>query len=327
MGERAGAGLRSNPAFYFVCYALIMSSRFKFLQNTKDKVYIGVIAFLFICSSYLLYSNLEFKKEKAASDLAAQELKTSLDELNAKYLDMAKQVEMNEADKMMLIQSFNQVGSKYNSLMQDYTIKTSEADMLKKTVQIDDELLKKYSKYYFLNENYSPASTTEIDVNLTLNNKNLQILTQVKPKLENMLNAARAEGNNLTIYSAYRSFKEQMGLKSAYTQKFGLSKSNQFSADQGYSEHQLGTTVDISEVKVGLSTSLDKTTSFAWLKNNAYKYGFVLSYPKGNAYYMYEPWHYRYVGVELATYLHDHDLNFYDLDQNVIDTYKVKIFD
>ena len=84
---------------------------------------------------------------------------------------MAKQVEMNEADKMMLIQSFNQVGSKYNSLMQDYTIKTSEADMLKKTVQIDDELLKKYSKYYFLNENYSPASTTEIDVNLTLNNK------------------------------------------------------------------------------------------------------------------------------------------------------------
>jgi hypothetical protein len=42
---------------------------------------------------------------------------------------------------------------------------------------------------------------------------------------------------------------------------------------------------------------------------------------------MYEPWHYRYVGVELATYLHDHDLNFYDLDQNVIDTYKVKIFD
>ncbi len=304
-----------------------MSSRFKFLNETRDKVYVGVIVALFLTSSYLLYANFEYKKQNDQFIADRDTLKFNLDELNAKYLDMAKQVEMNEADKMMLIQSFNQVGSQYNSLMQDYTVKTSEVDKLSKVVLIDDELLKKYSKYYFLNENYSPASTTLIDFNLTLNNKNVPILTEIKPKLENMINTAKLDGVTLVVHSGYRSFKEQMGLKSAYTQKFGLSKSNQFSADQGYSEHQLGTTVDISDGKSGLSTSFEKTTSFTWLQNNAHKYGFILSYPKNNSYYIYEPWHYRYVGVELATYLKTNNLNFYDLDQNVIDTYKIKIFE
>jgi D-alanyl-D-alanine carboxypeptidase len=311
----------------FICYNFLMSSRFKFLNETRDKVYVGVIVALFLTSSYLLYANFEYKKQNDQFIADRDTLKFNLDELNAKYLDMAKQVEMNEADKMMLIQSFNQVGSQYNSLMQDYTVKTSEVDKLSKVVLIDDELLKKYSKYYFLNENYSPASTTLIDFNLTLNNKNVPILTEIKPKLENMINTAKLDGVTLVVHSGYRSFKEQMGLKSAYTQKFGLSKSNQFSADQGYSEHQLGTTVDISDGKSGLSTSFEKTTSFTWLQNNAHKYGFILSYPKNNSYYIYEPWHYRYVGVELATYLKTNNLNFYDLDQNVIDTYKIKIFE
>jgi D-alanyl-D-alanine carboxypeptidase len=304
-----------------------MSSKFKFLNETKDKVYAGVIVILFLASSYLLYANLEYKKQNAQFVTDRDTLKFNLDELNAKYLDMAKQVEMNEADKMMLIQSFNQVGSQYNSLMQDYTIKTSEVDKLSKIVLIDDELLKKYSKYYFLNENYAPASTTLIDLNMTLSNKNVPILIEVKPELENMINTAKAENITLVVHSGYRSFKEQMGLKTAYAQKFGLSKSNQFSADQGYSEHQLGTTVDITDGKSGLSTNFEKTLSFAWLQNNAHKYGFILSYPKNNSYYIYEPWHYRYVGVELATYLKTNNLNFYDLDQNVIDTYKIKIFE
>jgi LAS superfamily LD-carboxypeptidase LdcB len=61
--------------------------------------------------------------------------------------------------------------------------------------------------------------------------------------------------------------------------------------------------------------------------NNAYRFGFVLSYPKGNAYYIYEPWHFRFVGVKLATYLHDRGLHFYDIDQKEIDQYLVSIFD
>ncbi|MEK7495870.1 MAG: D-alanyl-D-alanine carboxypeptidase family protein, partial [Patescibacteria group bacterium] len=64
-----------------------------------------------------------------------------------------------------------------------------------------------------------------------------------------------------------------------------------------------------------------------WLTENAYKYGFILSYPKQNTYYRFEPWHWRFVGVALATKLHDGNKYFYDLSQREIDQYLVSIFD
>src|SRR5690606_38397067 len=98
---------------------------------------------------------------------------------------------------------------------------------------------------------------------------------------------------------------------------------------QGYSEHQLGTTIDFTTEGLGggLVTSFENTPAFAWLADNAHKFGFTLSYPKGNAYYMYEPWHWRFVGEDLAEDLHEDDAYFYDWDQRKIDTYLIKIFD
>ena len=71
----------------------------------------------------------------------------------------------------------------------------------------------------------------------------------------------------------------------------------------------------------------DKTPEYKWLTDNAYKYGFVISYPAGNKYYKYEPWHWRFVGVALATKLHEDGIYFYDMDQRLIDNYLANIFD
>ncbi|MBC7836964.1 D-alanyl-D-alanine carboxypeptidase family protein [Acetobacteraceae bacterium] len=76
-----------------------------------------------------------------------------------------------------------------------------------------------------------------------------------------------------------------------------------------------------------LNTNIDTTNAYAWLNKNAYKYGFVLSYPQGNAYYIYEPWHWRYVGKKLAKDLHNDQEHFYDLEQRKIDEYLANIFD
>jgi D-alanyl-D-alanine carboxypeptidase len=107
------------------------------------------------------------------------------------------------------------------------------------------------------------------------------------------------------------------------------SGANQFSADQGYSEHQLGTTVDLTTegVKIPLTTNFEDTPSYKWLSENAYRYGFTLSYPKNNLYYEYEPWHWRFVGVELATKLYNEKIYFSDMEQRIIDTFLVNIFD
>jgi D-alanyl-D-alanine carboxypeptidase len=143
-----------------------------------------------------------------------------------------------------------------------------------------------------------------------------------------MLNDANASGISLRVVSAYRSFAEQKTLKSSYKMTYGAGTANQFSADQGYSEHQLGTALDFTTTAIkGAYPSFAQSTAYTWMNANAYKYGFIISYPKENTYYEYEPWHWRFVGVALATYIHDNGTYFYKLDQRLINTYLVKIFD
>ncbi len=200
---------------------------------------------------------------------------------------------------------------------------------LQKLAQTDPELLKKYSKVYFLNENYIPAHLSEIPLTYQYSDlKQLLIYTNVLPRLESMIDAASSSGVKLYAYSAYRSFDDQKALKNDYRIVYGAGTANSFSADQGYSEHQLGTAVDmITPGLGGVVDGFDRTNAYQWMLSNAYRYGFILSYPKNNGYFTYEPWHWRFVGVKLATELHNQGKNFYDLDQRVIDGYLVNIFD
>ena len=89
-----------------------------------------------------------------------------------------------------------------------------------------------------------------------------------------------------------------------------------------------GTTVDFTTPAIGASLAgLDKTAEYAWLAAHAHEYGFTLSYPRNNTHFVFEPWHWRYVGRELAKKLHDKNKALYDLDQREINTYLLKFFD
>lgn len=206
---------------------------------------------------------------------------------------------------------------------------TGTLDTLQKLSKTDPELLKKYSKVYFLNENYVPARLSEIPKEYQYSEtKQLLIHSDVLSHLTDMIKSASSTGVALYVFSAYRSFDEQRALKGGYTVTYGAGTANTFSADQGYSEHQLGTTVDMITSGIGgVLEKFDTTTAYEWMKKNAYKFGFVLSYPEKNAYYVYEPWHWRYVGVKLARQLNRDGKNFYDLEQREIDEYLVEIFD
>ena len=216
-----------------------------------------------------------------------------------------------------------------NIAMQDQVKQMAgELGIYDKLSKTDRELLQKYSKVYFLNENYIPSSLATITPEyLFTKNRPLLIHANVFPELTSLLAIASSSGQSLLVLSAYRSFGEQAGLKSKYVVTFGQG-ANKFSAEQGYSEHQLGTTIDFTTPALGISYSkIESTNAFAWLTQNAYRFGFVLSYPKNNDYYQYEPWHWRFVGVALARKLHDENKYFYDIPQREIDTYLVSIFD
>lgn len=201
----------------------------------------------------------------------------------------------------------------------------ADLDKLSKT---DEELLQKYSKVYFLNENYIPSDLEQIDDRYILEGRDVQFFhASALPFLEDLLDDARRDDMDLKITSAYRSFDYQHDLKDDFTTLYGEG-ANAFSADQGYSEHQLGTTVDLTTPEVGGTyQSFAETEAYEWLLQNAHKHGFTLSYPEGNEFYIFEPWHWRFVGEELAEDLHDDDAHFYDWDQREIDQYLIKIFD
>ncbi len=215
--------------------------------------------------------------------------------------------------------------SLFSGQIQEIASTVGNLDKLSKT---DKELLQKYSKVYFLNEHYVPESLAEVNKDYLYEpSRKFYFHSKAYPFLETMMKDATEAGIDLKIISAYRSFAEQTSLKNQYSVTYG-SGANKFSADQGYSEHQLGTTLDFTTSKTGSNfNAFDSTDSYKWLVENSYKYGFILSYPDGNEYYQYEPWHWRFVGKALALRLHEERERFYDLKQSQIDPYLLKIFD
>ena len=125
--------------------------------------------------------------------------------------------------------------------------------------------------------------------------------------LANLLEAAAQENLGLKILSAYRSYTYQNSLFNSYRAR--NLEANRFSAEAGHSEHQLGTAIDfgIGDKSIDFTEAFDQTKAGVWLNENAWKYGFVLSYPASKEKvtgYTHEPWHYRFIGQGVAREWH-----------------------
>lgn len=137
---------------------------------------------------------------------------------------------------------------------------------------------------------------------------------EVVPFLKQMFDDAASQEINLSVTSGFRRPEIQSIIQKMWILLNG-ERARVGVAEPLHSEHQLGTTVDISGESVnnsGASDNFDGTAEDEWLKQNAYKYGFVMSYPKGKmpvTGYMYEPWHYRFVGIETAKQIYDKQIS------------------
>lgn len=165
------------------------------------------------------------------------------------------------------------------------------------------------NKYHKLDENYEPSDLTIIDSKYASGTQKLRKEAQIK--FEEMASDMAKE--NLKIYagSTYRSFTYQKGLYDRYVKKDGFAAAETYSARSGYSEHQLGLAVDIVGGKWDYLSEKDK--EYNYLIKNSYKYGFILRYPRGSEYitgYMFEDWHFRYLGIELATKVFNSGLTY-----------------
>jgi LAS superfamily LD-carboxypeptidase LdcB len=234
-----------------------------------------------------------------------------------------------EKEKQNVVAVKKELEKEIGSFEKEVGTISSSVSTLEKLSKTDPELLQKYSKVFFLNEHYEPPRLVEVPDNHKYDeDRSYSIHAEVWPYLGRMLDESSNDNQEIYIFSAFRSFDTQEALKGQYTVVFGEGTANQFSADQGYSEHQLGTTVDFITTGIGGTLEgFEETPEYSWLLDNAHKYGFVLSYPENNDFYVFEPWHWRFVGVDLAIDLYNTRRDFYDLDQREIDEYLVNIFD
>lgn len=167
------------------------------------------------------------------------------------------------------------------------------------------------SKNHSLPVDYAPQplKIPAVETRTDKSDSERSVRADIEEALISMFNQAKSEGYNLVIGSGYRSAALQKTYFDNYARSVGEAAANLLIAYPGQSEHQTGLAVDITTVSRDcyLNECFAGTNDGTWLAENSYKFGFILRYPKGKENitgYQYEPWHFRYVGVDLATALY-----------------------
>ena len=166
------------------------------------------------------------------------------------------------------------------------------------------------NKFYHLTENYTPDNLEDISTTFAYDDNSAT--KEVIEAFKKMWQSAKSDDMNLIVTSSYRDYASQEKLWDSYANKNGEEWADSFAARPGYSEHQTGLALDIVTYNSTMD-NFDDSPEAKWLKENAYKYGFILRYPKGKedlTGYDYEPWHYRYVGVDVAKQIHEEDITY-----------------
>ena len=174
------------------------------------------------------------------------------------------------------------------------------------------------NKYYYLEEDYIPKNLKEINKQYALSG--MKLVDEAKEAFEDMAKQAKKENLNIIVMSSYRSYSYQINLYNRYVKSDGKDKADTYSGRPGHSEHQTGLAIDVYNKKENY-TSFEKTKEFDWMQDHAHEYGFILRFPKGKedeTGYIYESWHYRYVGKEIAKYIKEKDISFEEYYATII---------
>ena len=165
------------------------------------------------------------------------------------------------------------------------------------------------NKHRHLGEDFVPSDLITID-SAYASSDDLQCSHLAFNAYKRMSDAATAEGYSIVINSAYRSYQDQVDLTNYYLRIYGQNYVDKYVAKPGYSEHQTGLAFDIGSRNANVFAN---SKEYVWMQENAYKYGFIRRFTKKKEFltgFREEPWHYRYVGEEIAKIIHEENISF-----------------
>ena len=177
-----------------------------------------------------------------------------------------------------------------------------------KFIENPNDILVLVNKNNQLNSNFIPNNLESIS--LKYSNAEKYLRKEARDAFEKLSSEANKLGYRIVAVSAYRDYNYQKDLFDYYVKEKGIDYALSCSAKAGHSEHQTGLALDI-EGSNNDYDEFEKSKEFDWIKENAHKYGFILRYPKGKEHitgFKYEPWHYRYVGENVAKYIYENNL-------------------
>ena len=170
------------------------------------------------------------------------------------------------------------------------------------------------NKYYYADASYPSEKLISVPGKYHVNGTSVKLTQECFDAFLKMYNDAYEAGYGFKLKSAYRSYDTQITTYNYWVSKENgnKAKADTYSARAGYSEHQTGYAFDIRDYNYEYE-DYEKSKSFQWVSQNAHKYGFIIRFPKNKEYitgYQYESWHYRYCGIECATYIYENNITF-----------------
>ena len=299
-------------------------------------ILIGIISIIYINNYIKKINSYEYKLNKIG--YSEKQIDTLTSKLNKKQLDILLTKEYNKnidkfvREKYFIFTNLDSYIKYENNLEEEKDFSDIVAIVnvgsnknwyektKKTTINLEEKML--VNKFNYLTKDYKPNDLIAISNNYAYGTNQALRKIAYDAYIE-MFNSAKEDGITLIINSSYRSYEEQQSIYEDYSKWYGEEKANLIAAKPGFSEHQSGFAVDIQTFN-STRTSFETSDAFNWLNKNAYKFGFILRFPKGKEYltgYEYESWHYRYVGKDIAKYIQKNQITYdeyyaYFLDKN-----------
>lgn len=305
------------------------------LTEIIDKIIIAlylaaVFAGAVVSTSYDIMAEDGSKKytniEKTADSESASDIMSAYDFLDenekpADYENIKQYLEDFKAGKLDKQDENTELDESTETKEAIEEIEEADSELTEETENVSDVVQFDPDDWRLLLVNKQNLVPDDFEVNLATINGSMQADERIIGEIYDMLNAASADGVNLMICSSYRSYEKQTSLFNNKLNKLmaqnksfleSYKEGSMSVTPPGTSEHQIGLALDIL---TGSYTSMDdgfgETDAGIWLSENAYKYGFILRYPRGKEEItgiVYEPWHFRYVGKEYAETITDLDI-------------------
>ncbi|MCH5166854.1 MAG: M15 family metallopeptidase [Erysipelotrichales bacterium] len=289
------------PILYLIMFRLYKSNRKSYLNALKYALIMFIVLFIPKLFGYIFYDSCynctinhicekETKDKDNESEFVISEEKNEPTTKKTENISSTTTTTISTTTKKSDNVVYNGVSSK------GYKIETING-----VTYVDGMII--VNKTYPVPQDYVPTNTYKTPTSAT-KVCNDCINLEAYNAWQEMKADAQAVGLNLWIQSGYRPYKLQESLYNGYVKRDGKEAADKYSARAGYSEHQTALCFDINNP----SKSFNGTVEAKWINDNAYKYGFIIRYPQGKedeTGYMYESWHVRYVGKELALTLYN----------------------